>query len=67
MGGGNDKTFDLAERELTRKKLIRYAKENGIGAGRLAKRIKASHPLEHFPIKLRYTRRRRNNFGNRLA
>jgi hypothetical protein len=46
MGGGSDKTFDLAERELVRKKLIRYAKENGIGAGRLAKRIKASHPLE---------------------
>jgi hypothetical protein len=46
MGGGNDKTFDLAERELTRKKLIRYAKENGIGAGRLAKRIKDSDPRE---------------------
>ena len=46
MGGGSDKTFDLAERELVRKKLIRYAKENGIGAGRLAERIKASHPRE---------------------
>ena len=44
MGGGSDETFDLAERELTRKKLIRYAKENGIGAGRLAERIKDSHP-----------------------
>lgn len=46
MGGGSDETFDLAERELTRKKLIRYAKENGIGAGRLAKRIKDSDPRE---------------------
>ncbi len=46
MGGGNDKTFDLAERELVRKKLIRYAKENGIGAGRLADRIKAANQLE---------------------
>ncbi|MDQ6866886.1 MAG: hypothetical protein M3178_00190 [Pseudomonadota bacterium] len=46
MGGGSDKTFDLAERELSRKKLIRYAKENGIGAGRLAKRIKAADPRE---------------------
>lgn len=46
MGGGSDKKFDLAERELVRKKLIRYAKEHGIGAGRLATRIKASHPLE---------------------
>ena len=36
MGGGSDKKFDLAERELARKKLIRYAKEHGIGAGRLA-------------------------------
>jgi len=43
MGGAaKEQTFDLAERELTRKKLIRYAKENGIGAGRLAKRIKAA-------------------------
>jgi len=46
MGSGSEKTYDLAERELTRKKLIRYAKENGIGAVRLAKRIKASHPRE---------------------
>jgi hypothetical protein len=44
MGGGSDETFDLAERELTRKKLIRYAKENGIGAPTLAERITASHP-----------------------
>jgi hypothetical protein len=44
MGGGSDKTFDVAERELTRKKLIRYAKENGIGAPTLAERITASHP-----------------------
>ncbi len=40
------KTFDAAERELIRKKLIRYMKENGIGAGRLAKRIRAAHPRE---------------------
>jgi hypothetical protein len=44
MGEVEQQTFDVAERELTRKKLIRYAKENGIGAGRLAERIKASHP-----------------------
>ncbi len=44
MGGEGDKTFDLAERELTRKKLIRYAKENGIGAPKLAERITATHP-----------------------
>jgi hypothetical protein len=47
MGGAaKEQTFDIAERELTRKKLIRYAKENGIGAGRLAKRIKDSDPRE---------------------
>ena len=46
MGGGSYKTFDLAERELTRKKLIRYAKENGIGAVRLAKRIGAANQNE---------------------
>ncbi len=47
MGGAaKEQTFDIAERELTRKELIRYAKENGIGAGRLAKRIKDSDPRE---------------------
>jgi hypothetical protein len=44
MGEVEQQTFDVAERELTRKKLIRYAKENGIGAWRLAERIKDSHP-----------------------
>ena len=44
MGEVEQQTFDAAERELTRKKLIRYAKENGIGAPTLAERIKASHP-----------------------
>ena len=37
-------TFDAGERELIRKKLIHYMKENGIGAPKLAERIKASHP-----------------------
>ena len=44
MGEVEQQTFDVAERELIRKKLIRYAKENGIGAGRLATEITASHP-----------------------
>lgn len=34
-------SFSRAERELTRKKLIRYMEENGIGAPRLARRIQA--------------------------
>lgn len=44
MGEIEQQTFDVAERELIRKKLIRYAKENGTGAGHLAKQITASHP-----------------------
>jgi hypothetical protein len=44
MGEVEQQTFDAAERELTRKKLIRYAKENGIGAPTLVERITASHP-----------------------
>lgn len=44
MGEVEQQTFDVAERELIRKKLIRYAKENGIGARTLAERIKDSHP-----------------------
>jgi hypothetical protein len=44
VGEVEQQTFDVAERELIRKKLIRYAKENGIGAGRLATEITASHP-----------------------
>jgi hypothetical protein len=44
MGEVEKQTFDVAERDLTRKKLIRYAKENGTGAPTLAERIKASHP-----------------------
>ena len=44
MGEVEQQTFDVAERELIRKKLIRYAKENGTGAGRLATEITASHP-----------------------
>jgi hypothetical protein len=45
-GAVEQQTFDAAERELIRKKLIRYMKENGIGAPKLAARIKASHPRE---------------------
>jgi hypothetical protein len=45
-GVGERQTFDAAERELIRKKLIRYMEENGIGVPRLAKRIKASFPRE---------------------
>ncbi len=44
MGEVEQQTFDVAEREQIRKKLIRYAKENGTGAPTLAKRITASHP-----------------------
>ena len=44
MGEVEQQTFDVAERELIRKKLIRYAKENGMGAPTLAERITASHP-----------------------
>jgi hypothetical protein len=50
MGSGSDKTFDLAERELTRKKLIRYAKENDIGAGRPAERSTAEKNQEEIPV-----------------
>lgn len=39
-------TFDAGERELIRKKLIHYMKENGIGAPKLAERIKAFHRLD---------------------
>jgi hypothetical protein len=45
-GAVEQQTFDAAECELIRKKLIRYMKENGIGAPKLAARIKASHPRE---------------------
>lgn len=38
--------LDAVERELIRKKLIHYMKENGIGVPKLAERIKASHPRE---------------------
>jgi len=41
---GAVETFDGGERELIRKKLIRYMKENSIGTPKLAERIKASHP-----------------------
>jgi hypothetical protein len=43
-GGSEQKTFDAAERELIRSKLIRYMKDNGIGVPTLAERITASHP-----------------------
>lgn len=46
QGAGEELTFDAAERELIRKKLICYMKENRIGAGRLATRIAAAHPLK---------------------
>ena len=39
-------TFDAGERELIRKKLISYMKENGIGAPKLAERIEAFHRLD---------------------
>jgi hypothetical protein len=43
-GEVEQQTFDAVERELIRKKLIRYMKENGIGAPTLAERIQDSHP-----------------------
>jgi hypothetical protein len=43
-GEVEQQTFDAVERELIRKKLIRYMEENGIGAPTLAERVKDSHP-----------------------